>query len=192
MRLPLRAPVAPVALAATVLLGGAAVGLAAPAPQAHAATLHRVLFDNAHAETAGNADWIISTSQPDPLAQNANPSTETDWTGALSSWGVALQRTGGYSLKTLPSGNAFSYGTSASLDLKNFDTVVIDEPNTVFTTAEKTALMNFVKNGGGLFLISDHTGSDRNNDGWDSPPSSTTCSPTTASTARTPSASPST
>ena len=26
-----------------------------------------------------------------------------------------------------------------------------------------------MQNGGGLFLISDHTGSDRNNDGWDSP-----------------------
>ena len=46
---------------------------------------------------------------------------------------------------------------------------VIDEPNTLFTTAEKTALINFVSNGGGLFMISDHTGSDRNNDGYDSP-----------------------
>lgn len=42
-----------------------------------------VLFDNAHAETAGNADWIISTSQPDPLAQNPNPQVETDWTGGI-------------------------------------------------------------------------------------------------------------
>jgi hypothetical protein len=130
---------------------------------------HRVLFDNAHAETAGNADWIISTSQPDPLGQNASPSKETDWTGALSSWGVALQKTGQYSLDTLPSGSSLSYGTSAALDLKNFDEVVIDEPNTRFTTAEKTALMTFVKNGGGLFLISDHHGSDRDNDGYDSP-----------------------
>ena len=44
----------------------------------------------------------------------------------------------------------------------------MDEPNIKFTDAEKTALMNFVKNGGGLFMISDHTGSDRNHDGWDS------------------------
>lgn len=27
--------------------------------------------------------------------------------------------------------------------------------------------MTFVKNGGGLFMISDHTGADRNNDGED-------------------------
>ncbi|MFC1401794.1 MULTISPECIES: hypothetical protein [Streptacidiphilus] len=134
---------------------------------AHAATTHRVLFDDAHAETAGNADWIISTSMPDPLAQNANPTTEKSWTGALSAWGVALQKTGSYSLKTNTS--ALTYGTSATLDLSNFDTLVIDEPNTKFTTAEKTAIMKFVQAGGGLFLISDHTGSDRNNDGYDSP-----------------------
>jgi hypothetical protein len=126
-----------------------------------------VLFDNAHAETAGNADWIISTSQPDPLGQNSSPSSETSWTGALSSWGVALQKTGNYSLKTLPSGSSITYGTSAATDLSNFDTFVLPEPNTLFTTAEKTAIMNFVSNGGGLFMVSDHTGADRNSDGED-------------------------
>jgi hypothetical protein len=151
-----------------LLVTGAALQLGAAAGPAHAATSHRVLFDNAHAETAGNADWIISTSQPDPLGQNPSPSAETDWTGALSSWGVALQKTGGYSLKTLPSGSSLSYGGSSTTDLSNFDTLVLPEPNTLFTSAEKTAIMNFVKNGGGLFMISDHTGSDRNNDGADS------------------------
>ncbi|MGW1161459.1 hydrolase [Streptomyces sp. NPDC002519] len=150
-----------------LLTTGAAVQAATAATPAHAATPHRVLFDNAHAETAGNADWIISTSQPDPLGQDSSPSVETDWTGALSSWGVALQKTGGYSLKTLPSGSGLSYGGSSSTDLSNFDTLVLPEPNTLFTTAEKTAIMNFVKNGGGLFMISDHTGADRNNDGYD-------------------------
>lgn len=135
-----------------------------------AATPHRILFDNTKAETAGNADWIISTSQPDPLQQNANPQSESDWTGALSSWGVALQKTGQYSLDTLPSGSTITYGnTSNALDLSNFDTFVLPEPNIRLSTAEKTALMQFVQNGGGLFLISDHAGSDRNNDGWDSP-----------------------
>ncbi|MGV9562835.1 hydrolase [Streptomyces sp. NPDC003480] len=150
-----------------LLATGAALQATTAATPAHAATPHRVLFDNAHAETAGNADWIISTSQPDPLGQDSSPSGETDWTGALSSWGVALQKTGDYSLKTLPSGSSLSYGGSSSTDLSNFDTLVLPEPNTLFTTAEKTAIMNFVKNGGGLFMISDHTGSDRNNDGAD-------------------------
>ncbi|MFF0183762.1 hydrolase [Streptomyces sp. NPDC005244] len=149
-----------------LLVASAAVQAAAVAP-AHAATPHRVLFDNGHAETAGNADWIISTSQPDPLGQDSTPSAETDWTGALSSWGVALQKTGDYSLKTLPSGSSLTYGGTAATDLSNVDELVLPEPNTLFTTAEKTAIMTFVKNGGGLFMISDHTGADRNNDGYD-------------------------
>ncbi|MFJ9963335.1 hydrolase [Streptomyces avermitilis] len=149
-----------------LLATGAAVQTSIAAP-AHAATTHRVLFDNGHAETAGNADWIVSTSQPDPLGQDSSPSSETDWTGALSSWGVALQETGNYSLKTLPSGSSLSYGGSTTTDLSNFDTLVLPEPNTLFTTAEKTAIMTFVKNGGGLFMVSDHTGADRNNDGYD-------------------------
>ncbi|RRR69774.1 hydrolase, partial [Streptomyces sp. RP5T] len=143
----------------------AGVPVQAAATPAAAATPHRVLFDNAHAETAGNADWIISTSQPDPLGEDSSPSAETDWTGAISSWGVALQKTGDYSLKTATS--ALTYGGSSATDLKNFDTLVLPEPNTLFTAAEKTAIMTFVKNGGGLFMISDHTGADRNNDGED-------------------------
>ncbi|MGW4524231.1 hypothetical protein [Amycolatopsis sp. NPDC004378] len=149
--------------AAAVLFAGLA---AAPA---HAAAVHRVLFDNTKAETAGNADWIVGTSQPDPTAQNSAPQKETDWTGALSAWGVALQKTGQYSLKTLPAGNTITYGTGGALDLQNFDEFVLPEPNVVLSAAEKSAVMRFVQNGGGLFLISDHTGSDRNNDGWDSP-----------------------
>lgn len=146
-------------------LVAAGVAVQVAATPAAAATPHRILFDNAHAETAGNADWIISSSQPDPLSEDSSPSAETDWTGALSSWGVALQKTGDYSLKTATS--ALTYGGSAATDLSNFDTLVLPEPNTLFTTAEKTAIMTFVKNGGGLFMISDHTGADRNNDGED-------------------------
>ncbi|MFH9089558.1 hydrolase [Streptomyces sp. NPDC017673] len=155
------------ALAGLGLLVTAAAFQVGTGTPAHAATTHRVLFDNAHAETAGNADWIISTSQPDPLGQDSTPSAETDWTGALSSWGVALQKTGDYSLKTLPSGFSLGYGGTSATDLSNFDTLVLPEPNTPFTSAEKTAIMTFVKNGGGLFMISDHTGADRNNDGYD-------------------------
>ncbi|MFJ9823010.1 hydrolase [Streptomyces sp. NPDC101160] len=165
------------AAAAAPLLGSSA----AAAPRAGAAltdtatttattattTPLRVLFDNSKAETAGNADWIIGTGQPDPLTQNASPSVETDWTGAISAWGVALQKTGRYSLKTLPSGGTITYGTTAATDLQNFDTFVLPEPNIRLSASEKTAVMKFVQNGGGLFLVSDHTVADRNNDGWD-------------------------
>jgi hypothetical protein len=154
-----------ICVAATAL---AALATLAPAHPAHAATTHRVLFDDSKAETAGNADWIISTSMPDPLAQNANPTGESSWTGALSAWGVALQRTGQYSLKTLPPGSTITYGGTGALDLANFDEFVMPEPNSALSAAEKSAIMRFVQHGGGFFLIVDHTGSDRNNDGWDS------------------------
>ena len=55
----------------------------------------QVLFDNTKAETAGNADWIIDTSQPipSPSITGVTASTaENYWTGALSSWGVALAK----------------------------------------------------------------------------------------------------
>ena len=42
------------------------------------------------------------------------------------------------------------------------------EPNSPLSTAEKSAIMRFIQAGGGFFLVVDHTGSDRNNDGWDS------------------------
>lgn len=130
-------------------------------------TKFAVLFDNAHTETAGNADWVISTSQPDPLAQNSNPQKETDWTGGISAWGVALQKTGRYSLKT--NTGTLTYGNSSNaLDLSHFNELVLPEPNTLFTSSEKNAILTFVRNGGGLFMIADHNGSDRNNDGSDS------------------------
>ena len=139
-----------------------------PTP-AQATASYKVLFDASHAETAGNADWIISTSQPNPLNQNANPTTESSWTGAISAWGVALQKTGRYSLMTLPTGGRITYGDSTNaLDLKNFNEFVVPEPNILFSASEKTALMTFVQNGGGLFMVADHNQSDRNNDGYDS------------------------
>ncbi|WP_027344012.1 hypothetical protein [Hamadaea tsunoensis] len=145
-------------------------GFALPHVATAAAAKHRVLFDNSKAETAGNADWIISTSIPDPTGQNPNPTTETSWTGALSSWGVALQKTGNYTLATLAAGKTITYGNTANAqDLANFDEFVLPEPNVLLSAAEKTAVMKFVQNGGGLFIIVDHTGSDRNNDGADAP-----------------------
>ncbi len=150
-----------------MLTSASLIGSSEPA---HAATPYKVLFDNSHGETSGQGDWIISTSQPDPLGENASPTSETSWTGGISAWGVALQKTGRYSLKTLPATGRISYGdTSNAQDLKNYNTFVLPEPNIVLTATEKTAIMNFVQNGGGLFMVSDHTGSDRNNDGWDSP-----------------------
>jgi hypothetical protein len=136
----------------------------------------KFLFDATKAETAGNADWVIDEDgrapqrMPTPAQSSITVSTpETFWTGALSSWGIALVRTGN-AVETLPSGTAITYGNASNAqDLSHYDVFVVDEPNILFTAAEKTAILNFVSHGGGLFMISDHNRSDRNNDGHDSP-----------------------
>ena len=136
-------------------------------------TPKKFLFNATKAETAGNADWVIDEDSnpqrfPTPLQSSITSSTpENYWTGALSSWGIRLVQLGN-TVETLPSGTPITYGnTSNAQDLANYDVFILDEPNSPFTATEKTAIMNFVHNGGGLFLISDHAGADRNNDGWD-------------------------
>ncbi|MDU0372152.1 hydrolase [Hymenobacter endophyticus] len=136
----------------------------------------KFLFDGSHGELAGNADWVLDVESgvavryPLPAQSGITATTsETYWTGAVSAWGVALVKLG-HTVEQLPAGTAISYGNSSNpQDLSNYSVFVVDEPNTVFTAAEKTAILQFVQNGGGLFMISDHTISDRNNDGWDSP-----------------------
>lgn len=141
------------------------------------ATPKKFLFDATKAETAGNADWVISENSsgtplryPSPSVTGVTATTpETYWQGALSSWGIALVKQG-HSVETLVGSTGITYGnTSNPQDLSKYDVFVVDEPNTLFTSAQKTAIMNFVKNGGGLFMIADHNVSDRNNDGKDSP-----------------------
>jgi hypothetical protein len=136
----------------------------------------KFLFDATKAETAGNADWVIdednNTPQqiPTPLQVGIRSTTrENFWTGAVSSWGIALVKQG-HTVATLPPSGAITYGNAANpQDLSVYDVFVVDEPNIRFTNSEKTAILRFIRNGGGLCMISDHTLSDRNNDGWDSP-----------------------
>jgi|GEM_PF-1016377 len=151
----------------------------------------KILFDNTKAETANNADWVIDADNwnldisPNPTLggheanaqQIPTPSqagitsttTEDYWTGALSAWGVDAVKQG-YSVETLPYNGSISYGNSNNpQDLSNYSIFVVCEPNILFTAAEKIALLTFVQNGGGLFMIADHDNSDRNGDGYDSP-----------------------
>ncbi|MBP8157734.1 MAG: hypothetical protein KAX93_05095 [Flavobacterium sp.] len=138
-----------------------------------AVTPKKFLFDATKAETAGNADWVIDADTspqrfPTPAQSNITATTtENFWKGGLSAWGIALVKLG-HTVETLPSGTAITYGGTGAQDLKNYNVYVITEPNIRFTSAEKTAIINFVKNGGGLFMIANHNGSDRNNDGYDS------------------------
>ncbi len=151
----------------------------------------KILFDATKAETASNADWIIDADNfnlgynpnayvggreanaqrvPTPAQSEINSTTTQNfWKGALSAWAVDAVKQG-YYVETLPYDGKISYNdTSNPQDLSNYKVFVVCEPNILFTADEKTALVNFVKNGGGLFMISDHHNSDRNGDGYDSP-----------------------
>ncbi len=153
------------------LAAALALSLAARTFAARTFAATTILFDNTKAEQAGNADWVIDGNArfPTPAASTVTPSTpENYWTGALSSWGIAAVKSG-YGVETLPTSGRITYGDSTNAqDLSHYQVYVVDEPNIAFTAAEKTAILTFVQNGGGLFMISDHVGSDRNNDGIDS------------------------
>ena len=74
----------------------------------------------------------------------------------------------GFHVESLPTSARISYGDGTNAqDLANYNVFVIPEPNIAFTSAEITAIRSFVQNGGGLFMIADHAGADRNNDGID-------------------------
>lgn len=106
------------------------------------ATGKKVLFDLTKAEDAGNADWRID--------------------GAYSDYANALRGLG-YAVSSLT-------GTSiTSTSLSGASVLVIPEPQNPFSDAERAAIQTFVQNGGGVFMITDHRVSDRNNSGWDSP-----------------------
>jgi hypothetical protein len=153
----------------------------------------KILFDATKAESAGNADWVIDADLhnigyqngppvvgqgdesnpqklPTPSQSNVTQSTQEDfWEGGISAWGIELVKKG-YWVETLPYNGQITYGNSANQqDLSNYKVFIVCEPNIKFTSAEKTAIMYFVQDGGGLFLVSDHDNSDRNGDGWDSP-----------------------
>lgn len=153
----------------------------------------KILFDASKAESAGNADWVIDADIhnigfssgpaivgtgneanpqriPTPLQSNITASTPEDyWNGGLSNWGIDCVKLG-YVVESLPYNGQITYGVASNLqDLSHYKVFVIDEPNISFTATEKAAIISFVQNGGGLCIIADHTISDRNNDGVDSP-----------------------
>ncbi|MDD4971468.1 MAG: T9SS type A sorting domain-containing protein [Paludibacter sp.] len=153
----------------------------------------RILFDATKAESASNADWVIDADLnnlgfsasgasvgsgtesnpqqfPTPDQSTVTSTTpETYWKGAISSWGIDCAKQG-YQVETLPYNGKITYGLSSNLqDLSRYKVFIVCEPNIVFSVAEKVAILNFVRDGGGLFMVSDHNISDRNNDSWDSP-----------------------
>lgn len=100
----------------------------------------KVLFDNAHAQMAGNADWVINGGY-------------SDFADTLKQQGYVVEE----NTQTL----------QASI-LQKYNVLVIPEPNRRFAASEITAITDFIQNGGGVLFIADHDGSDRDNDGYDS------------------------
>ncbi len=150
----------------------------------------KILFDATKVQMAGSADWVIDADvhnlytnntltttgtesnpqrTPTPAQSTITASTpETYWNGALSHWAIDCARQG-YTVETLPWNGRITYGDATNTqDLSNYKVFIVDEPNILFTATEKNAIVNFVKFGGGLMMIADHTISDRNNDGSDS------------------------
>ncbi|MCQ4574052.1 MAG: DUF2194 domain-containing protein [Candidatus Brocadiales bacterium] len=127
---------------------------------------YRVLFDAGHAQSSGrHADWIIDDDMSVP--KPTDPSSPGDWSGGISSWAYELYKTGRYGVESTK--EPLSYGNPENpQDLSGYDVLILCEPNSDLAVSERAAVISFVKNGGGLFLIADHFNSDRNNDGIDS------------------------
>lgn len=109
----------------------------------------RVLFDNAHAQTAGAADWIIY--------------------GAFSDFADGL-RAAEFAVESLERTAPHQFDTPAiTYDrLKDYDVFVIPEANIPFKSAEQDAIVQYVQGGGAVFFIADHYNADRNKNRWDS------------------------
>src|SRR5690606_31256824 len=104
----------------------------------------RVLFDAAHGQMAGNADWVIDADACNHVPRFPTPSSreiaaaaragetphETTWSGAFSAFGVALASSG-FELESLPPGERFTFGSVDNPQvLSGYDVLVAPEPNT--------------------------------------------------------------
>lgn len=109
----------------------------------------KVLFDNAHAQTAGAADWIID--------------------GAFSDFADGL-RAAGFAVESLERATPHQFDTPAITynRLKDYDVFIIPEANIPFKSAEQDAIVQYVQGGGAVFFIADHYNADRNKNRWDS------------------------
>ncbi|BBE30723.1 hypothetical protein OSSY52_08640 [Tepiditoga spiralis] len=110
-----------------------------------------VLFDNAHSQTAGNADWTITGGF-------------SDFANDIKKIGLNVQQWGNDETGSSQRDDdaPITYDT-----LKNFKVYIIPEPNKPFTSQEQADIIKYINDGGSVFFISDHIRADRNNNGWD-------------------------
>ncbi len=143
----------------------------------------RFVFDASCIPMAGDADWVIDADIPNTMSGQSRPerfpspdqctigadTPETYWTGGYSAWGIELVKAGHW-VETIPKNSVLTYGDcSNTQDLSFYDVLILPEPQLWYTEAEAEAIRNFVSDGGGLFLIANHCGSDRTHNNYDSP-----------------------
>ena len=142
----------------------------------------RFVFDASGIPMAGDADWVVDSDHfpsfhgqsnpqrfpsPDPCAIGADTDEEY-WTGGYSAWGIELVKSGHW-VETIPRNSTLTYGDcDNTMDLSFYDVLVIPEPQLPFSEDEAQAIIEFVYDGGGLFMVGNHCGSDRTNNGYDS------------------------
>jgi|GEM_PF-2409453 len=131
----------------------------------------RVLFDQTLDETAAqgpNSDWIVDAGRRVPSP--SNPTDDSAWAGALSSFGFDLQGRGFAVESLLAWDGRLSYGDATNpQDLSRYGVLVVFEPSRQMSAAEKEAIVRFVQAGGGLLAVANHLGADRDGNGWSAP-----------------------
>jgi hypothetical protein len=123
-----------------------------------------VLFDNSHFETAGNADWVIDGGF-------------SDFADALVEEGYTVREYRGIDKNGDGAIRFYDDRQSSNVDINEAlitydsineaDVFIMAEPNRPLRASEYAALKQFVDDGKGIFLISDHYNADRNKNTWD-------------------------
>nr|WP_263314071.1 DNA-binding protein [Mammaliicoccus sp. Marseille-Q6498] len=101
----------------------------------------KVLFDSAHGQTAGSADWVVD--------------------GGFSDFADELTKEN-YEVTDLGFNQLLDYDK-----MKDYQLVVIPEANNPLKKSEQDAIEKYVKSGGSILMISDHYNADRNFNRYD-------------------------
>lgn len=125
----------------------------------------RVLFDGAHGQDAGSADWFVDTAVPFP--RPSNPELESEWAGRYSFLGLTLVKRRDFVVASLPRSRSLTWQDEGIYDLSRFDVLVVAEPSRRYDPAEGDAIGAFIQAGGGVIMIGNHAGADRDNNGVD-------------------------
>ena len=138
-------------------------------PPAHAATVHRVLFDDSQGRDRRQRRLDHQHQHAGPARPERQPDRPRPTGPAPCPPGASRCRRPAATASRRCRRAAITYGTgrrTGPVELRRPS--CCPSPTSRSARRRRPPIMKFVQNGGGLFLISDHTGSDRNNDGIDS------------------------